>query len=1084
MASRRTASQSATASTPQTRRKALDDLRRVFELIRKSGLPNLKTVLPVLFNLKGKPYSLDEFFPFEPLFSTRVPRNLTVKSGRQVSKSTSLGSRGILFANTIPFYTQLFVTPLYEMIRRLSSNVVKPFIEESPLRAVWTGVNTDSNVLQRSFTNKSKMIFSYAFLSADRTRGISADELLIDESVRSGIVVTTPTGTKPIETFTPGELVYAIDEEGNQRIDEVVTCSCHGYRDCYKITYADGSSVSATSDSFLATTVGWKRVSTIIEDFYTAANSDAAGNDVGGRQYECSQDRTWQSAVSQSARILPERVQHGEIPVITTVRKSTTQKETERRLRGMVECLVDTQLSRIAPYSGFVFGTGSQAGNTDLAGPTDLGRDSLVVHGRRVDIGNDGGVSYTGLLSSRVQSPGFLADAERYRDYHANRAITTQQAEVLLVPALHSGCDIPASGPDSAIYSSANVIQAQFTRAAYNDALQVLSENFSITGNSRCQVRPDTDSLLPREGLPSPSSSRPLQQIHGQAGETSSNQFTEPQTVLRESGGESRQESHQFSQQPCETSRESQSGQTTLLGEETSCSSCATMDLPTLSTDQTTGRQRSEDQILPSVSGNSDTRNQNSLRCQTSEIVSIIYDGRHEVWDISTKHHRSFFAGGVAVHNCQDMDPEFIPIMRETMSASQWGLTRMTGTPKTMENTLQGEWMESSQAEWVIDCRACHYENVPALSHDLDDMIGPYRDDISEAAPGVVCARCRRAGNLVPIFPRTGRWRHNFPDRIEDYAGYHVPQIIMPMHYADKDKWRLLVGKQAGFGNTPLNVFYNEVCGESYDIGAKLVTQTELQMAGCLNDNTLEAALQVGKDRYMYRVLAVDWGGGGEKRTSFTSVAILGYLPTGKIECIYGWRSNTPHDYALEAREVLELASKFSCSHIVHDYTGAGEGRGLFLTQMGFPPERLIPVAYIRAATGRIFRFIEENYNTGQRAHFRADKARSLHLTSQLIKTGLLLFFKYDYKNRDNPGLLHDFLTLVEDKIDGRAANDLYTIIRDTSTKAPDDFAQAVNIGCLALFHMSGNWPNVAEAAHMKASLEQLEAFSPENPDW
>ncbi len=614
MANRRlTAAQSEVKSTPESRRAALENLAKFFEELRQARMPNLRYVLPLVFNLKGSPYSLKDYMPFEPMFNTRMPRNLTIKSGRQVSKSTTLGSRGILFANTIPFYTQLFVTPLFEMIRRLSSNVVKPFIDDSPLRACWTGTHTENNVLQRSFTNRSKMIFSYAFLSPDRTRGISADELLIDE--------------------------------------------------------------------------------------------------------------------------------------------------------------------------------------------------------------------------------------------------------------------------------------------------------------------------------------------------------------------------------------------------------------------------------------------------------------------------------------VQDMDPDFIPIMRETMSASQWGLTRMTGTPKTMENTIEGEWSESSQGEWVIPCHNCGYENVPALTHDLDDMIGPWHADISEDRPGVVCGRCKRNGVIMPIFPRLGRWRHRYPEKLFEYAGYHIPQIIMPLHYADRDKWGILLGKKAGMGNTAPNVFYNEVCGESYDAGAKLVTRTDLQLAGCLHENTLEEALKIPRSRHIHRVMGVDWGGGGEKRVSFTSIAIMGMLPNGNLECIYGWRSMTPHDYIGEAQQILGLMERFRCSHILHDYNGSGEGRGIILTQSGLPVDRLVPISYIRAASGAIFRFIEED-GSGQRAHFRADKARSLHLICQMIKTGLITFFKYDFKSKDDPGLLEDFLALVEDKVDGRSANDLYTIIRDTSTKKPDDFAQAVNYAALGLFHMSGTWPNIAEAAQFKATYEQLSAMDPINPNW
>ena len=56
----------------------------------------------------------------------------------------------------------------------------------------------------------------------------------------------------------------------------------------------------------------------------------------------------------------------------------------------------------------------------------------------------------------------------------------------------------------------------------------------------------------------------------------------------------------------------------------------------------------------------------------------------------------------------------------------------------------------------------------------------------------------------------------------------------MPLHYARRDKWAELLAKQQGYGNTPINVFYNEVLGESVDAGQKLVTETELRKASSL----------------------------------------------------------------------------------------------------------------------------------------------------------------------------------------------------------------------------------------------------------
>lgn len=156
-------------------------LRAAQYVMHQSGNTTLKPILPLLLSIRGKPYHLHDHFPFAPFFRTRMPRMTLLKTGRQVSKSTSLASQGVLFSNCIPYFSTLFITPLFEMIRRFSQNYVAPFIETSPVGKLFSGTSTINNVLQRSFKNRSQMIFSFAYLDAERTRGISADKNVIDE---------------------------------------------------------------------------------------------------------------------------------------------------------------------------------------------------------------------------------------------------------------------------------------------------------------------------------------------------------------------------------------------------------------------------------------------------------------------------------------------------------------------------------------------------------------------------------------------------------------------------------------------------------------------------------------------------------------------------------------------------------------------------------------------------------------------------------------------------------------------------------------------------------------------------------------
>lgn len=443
---------------------------------------------------------------------------------------------------------------------------------------------------------------------------------------------------------------------------------------------------------------------------------------------------------------------------------------------------------------------------------------------------------------------------------------------------------------------------------------------------------------------------------------------------------------------------------------------------------------------------------------------------------------RGISAHKVAIDEVQDMDPDHIPIIRETMSHSPFGsLMQLTGTPKSMDNPLQGLWVRSSQAEWFVPCHACGEWNIPTMDYHLDAMIGPMHSAISEEYPGTVCHKCRS-----PIFPRQGHWVHRYPDRRYSMAGYHVPQIIMPLHYARPDKWNELCAKRDGWGGTSQAVYYNEVMGESIDSGQKLVSETEIKRAATLPwentpDNPSVDMLRMLK-HYPMRILAADWGGGGQDGVSFTTLALLGFSPSGRIDLLWGKRLVLSQDHLKEAHEALTWLRFFRCHLFAHDYTGAGIVRETVMVQAGFDLNKVMPIQYVRAAASNLMRFVEAT-PLHNRNHYRLDKTRCLLYVCQAIKLGLLQSFRYDYTNADNPGLLHDFLALVEEKAESRTGSDIYTITRNPMLT--DDFAQAVNIGCAALWHANDAWPDYAKAtAAGQLTAAQVQAAGSVDYGW
>jgi hypothetical protein len=112
------------------------------------------------------------------------------------------------------------------------------------------------------------------------------------------------------------------------------------------------------------------------------------------------------------------------------------------------------------------------------------------------------------------------------------------------------------------------------------------------------------------------------------------------------------------------------------------------------------------------------------------------------------------------------------------------------------------------------------------------------------------------------------------------------------------------------------------------------------------------------------------------------------------------------------------------------------------------------------------------------RSYFQVDKARSLLLTCNQIKTDRMRFFRWDYVDAEETGCIYDFLALVDEKVDSRTGKDIYTIIRDPNMR--DDFAQAVNIGACTLWQMTDRWPNIAAIQAMRPDDATAQAVHPD----
>ena len=101
--------------------------------------------------------------------------------GRQVEKSTLLGNLALCYMCMVPSFKVLYCSPSATQTKTFSNDRIKEPIETSPVLKRFTTTMLSQNILEKQFINRSKITMRYAFLNADRTRGIPATMLELDE---------------------------------------------------------------------------------------------------------------------------------------------------------------------------------------------------------------------------------------------------------------------------------------------------------------------------------------------------------------------------------------------------------------------------------------------------------------------------------------------------------------------------------------------------------------------------------------------------------------------------------------------------------------------------------------------------------------------------------------------------------------------------------------------------------------------------------------------------------------------------------------------------------------------------------------
>ena len=277
----------------------------------------------------------------------------------------------------------------------------------------------------------------------------------------------------------------------------------------------------------------------------------------------------------------------------------------------------------------------------------------------------------------------------------------------------------------------------------------------------------------------------------------------------------------------------------------------------------------------------------------------------------------------------QDISQDAIPILRETLSASEFAWVRYTGTAKTENNTLEFNWKRSNGLEWVVKCTHCGKWTIPSDHETCLKILA------NHVGPG--CAHC---GAIIDM--KTGKWIAARPNE-KNVIGFHMPQFIMPARTRPK-KWAELVQKVIGGGYSSQKLS-NEVFGLASGVGGRILSLKEAML--CCNSSQTEFDTGFPHDRrnITHTVLGVDWSVSGSTK-SYTVISILGYDFTGKAYLLYSQRLDGI-DILDQVQRVEQLYRQFQCSMIGSD-RGVGVLQGQIMKR-NIGDDRVCMVNYVSA---------------------------------------------------------------------------------------------------------------------------------------
>jgi hypothetical protein len=803
------------------------------------------TVAQGMFYVDGVPLSLEDYPMFGAIYDGKYPR-LLMKTGRQVTKSTTIACFMIAEALATPNFKSFYIAPSQEQTRKFSHTRIAKILAYSPdLRRGFVNTNSIDNVLLRMFSNGSEMAFTYALDDPDRARGYSADRCCFDANAE----VLTRKGWRLVRDVTKEDELADVNDAGV--IEWHTPSQLVQYRHQGPMVQFNhrGVSLRVTHNHKM-----WANYAVKTNTAYTTPDTYAYVDAI-----DLAQTPRMGFKFTGEARVT------GTSPAVQEFAGG----------EGYRVSLKPLQL----PYDSFAELLGWYIAEGSMVWKT--------INGRRACAG-DRNIMSTGFTPKRVpkgicitQCPG---------------------AESAQIEACLRKCGLKYART-----------QTHYTTNAGPRIRHTYVINSAQLGNYCAAQGLSRDKYIPQDFFEHPEAlKRLLTSLY--AGDA-----TKRDQTLRTRSRRLADDVHRAQ---------------TLLGY-----------AAVVHTRMMPPRKGAPAEPLYEVQVHKHNHLifwRSEFKTKTRVVVEEHCD--EDVYCFTIKHHRPIVRGrfgqrplitGQCFDEVQDILYEaVIPVVEECMSNSPYQYSVYAGTPKTMENTIEFLWTQSTQTEWCMRCTACNKWTF------IDSVRG-----IGKLGP--VCLACGTC-----LDPRKGQWVDMNLDKAAGIKGFHVSQAIMPVnvpaswafgsegHTAALERWKKLLYKMESplYGEAR---FLNECIGASSSKGARLLTKELLESLCDERHEMTRLPLPLSKEGIVRTVAGVDWSGGGAEIKgseglfkSRTVLHIWGQQADGRLKTLF--YKVFPNGHAVGwVDEIVELCNAWGVNMVVGD---AGEGA--------------IGNSYLRAALG------------------------------------------------------------------------------------------------------------------------------------